>query len=181
MRVYGPVADRGVEAAVHGPRGQRPGHVIAAHANLAHDPIGQDRNAATRCHQQPNHRRQLDLPDRGRLHPGRRQKLTEDVEAGALDRIGDQRLAGKAGGLDEKLGGKRMRGGRCDGETGAWCGSLFAAFIALAQEAGGMPPSHLVPSTPLPSGRHLSFEEREEIALLRGRGYVVGEIVRHLD
>ena len=44
-----------------------------------------------------------------------------------------------------------------------------------------MPPSHLAPSTPLLSGRHLSFEEREEIALLRVRGYGVREIARRLD
>ena len=46
-----------------------------------------------------------------------------------------------------------------------------------AQKAGGMPPSHLAPSAP-PSGRHLSFAEREEIALLRARGHGVREIGR---
>ena len=41
-----------------------------------------------------------------------------------------------------------------------------------------MPPSHLAPSAPPPSGRHLSFAEREEIALLRARGHGVREIGR---
>ena len=43
-----------------------------------------------------------------------------------------------------------------------------------------MPPSHLAPSAPLPSGRHLSFVEREEIALLRAQGHGVREIARRL-
>ena len=46
--------------------------------------------------------------------------------------------------------------------------------------AGGMPPSHLAPSAPLPSGRHLSFVEREEIALLRAQGHGVREIARRI-
>ena len=48
------------------------------------------------------------------------------------------------------------------------------------REAGGMPPSHLARSSkPLP-GRHLSFAEREEIALRRARGEGVREIARRL-
>ena len=43
-----------------------------------------------------------------------------------------------------------------------------------------MPPSHLAPSAPLPSGRHLSFVEREEIALLRAQGHGVREIARRI-
>ena len=48
------------------------------------------------------------------------------------------------------------------------------------REAGGMPPSHLAPSAKPPSGRYLSFAEREEIALLRVRGHGVREIARRL-
>ena len=48
------------------------------------------------------------------------------------------------------------------------------------REAGGMPPSTLAPSAKLPSGRYLSFAEREEIALLRAQGRKVREIARHL-
>lgn len=44
------------------------------------------------------------------------------------------------------------------------------------REAGGMPPMPLVP----PSGRYLSFAEREEIALLRAQQYGVREIARQL-
>lgn len=43
------------------------------------------------------------------------------------------------------------------------------------REAGGMPPSHLVPSVEPPS-----FAEREEIALLRVRGHGVRELARRL-
>ena len=43
-----------------------------------------------------------------------------------------------------------------------------------------MPPTHLAPSALLPSGRHLSFVEREEIALLRAQGHGVREIARGL-
>ena len=44
-----------------------------------------------------------------------------------------------------------------------------------------MPPSHLAPSAALPSGRYLSFVEREEIALLRAQGHGVREIAGRLD
>jgi hypothetical protein len=49
------------------------------------------------------------------------------------------------------------------------------------REAGGMAPSHLSQSSRLPSGRYLSFTEREEIALLRAQGLGVCEIARRLD
>jgi IS30 family transposase len=48
------------------------------------------------------------------------------------------------------------------------------------RESGGMPPSHLSPSSKPPSGRYLSFSEREEIALLRAQGHGVREIARRL-
>ena len=48
------------------------------------------------------------------------------------------------------------------------------------REAGGMPPSHFGPSAKPPSGRYLSFAEREEIALLRVQGHGVREIARRL-
>lgn len=41
-----------------------------------------------------------------------------------------------------------------------------------------MPPTHLAPGAPPPSGRYLSFAEREEIALLKAKGYGVREIAR---
>lgn len=48
------------------------------------------------------------------------------------------------------------------------------------RETGGMPPSHLAPSSPLRSGRYLSIAEREELAILRTHGHGVREIARRL-
>src|SRR3989475_107906 len=48
------------------------------------------------------------------------------------------------------------------------------------REAGGMAASHLMPSAPPPSGRYLSFTEREQIALSRVQGHGVREIARRL-
>jgi IS30 family transposase len=43
-----------------------------------------------------------------------------------------------------------------------------------------MPPSHLAPRAPSPSGRYLSFAEREEIARLKVQGHGVREIARRI-
>lgn len=48
------------------------------------------------------------------------------------------------------------------------------------REAGGMAPSHLSPSAGPPSGRYLSFVEREGIALWRAQGLGVCEVARRL-
>jgi IS30 family transposase len=48
------------------------------------------------------------------------------------------------------------------------------------RQAGGMAPSHLSPSAKPPSGRYLSFAEREEIALLRAQGHGRREVARRL-
>jgi IS30 family transposase len=48
------------------------------------------------------------------------------------------------------------------------------------REAGGMPPSTLASSSKPPSGRYLSFAEREELAILRAQGLGVREIGRRL-
>src|SRR3712207_6239867 len=48
------------------------------------------------------------------------------------------------------------------------------------REAGGMPPSTLARSSKPPSGRYLSFTDREEIALWRAQGSGVREIARRL-
>lgn len=48
------------------------------------------------------------------------------------------------------------------------------------RECGGMPPSHLAPSAPSPTGRYLSFAEREQIALARARGDGVCKIAARL-
>ena len=44
-----------------------------------------------------------------------------------------------------------------------------------------MPPTHLSPATKPPSGRYLSFEEREEIALMRAQGHGVRHMARKLN
>ena len=49
------------------------------------------------------------------------------------------------------------------------------------REAGGMAPSHLSRSTKPPSGRYLSFAEREEMALWRAQAPGVREIARRLE
>jgi IS30 family transposase len=43
-----------------------------------------------------------------------------------------------------------------------------------------MPPSHLAASSPLRSGRYLSFAEREELAIFPAQGHGVRTIARHL-
>jgi len=48
------------------------------------------------------------------------------------------------------------------------------------REAGGMPPSHLTPSAPPLFGRYLSFDERENIALLLAKGDGVCQIASKL-
>ena len=49
------------------------------------------------------------------------------------------------------------------------------------REAGGMPPSTLAPSAKPPSGRYLSFAEREELAILRALGAGVREIAQQME
>lgn len=48
------------------------------------------------------------------------------------------------------------------------------------RSSGGMPPTHLAPSAPVPRHRSLSFGEREEIALECARGTGVRAIARKL-
>src|SRR6476619_1895269 len=48
------------------------------------------------------------------------------------------------------------------------------------RQCGGMPPSNLAPSASEPTGRYVSFAEREEIALARARGEDVRAIARQL-
>ena len=49
------------------------------------------------------------------------------------------------------------------------------------RRSGGMPPSHLSQSAKPLSGRYLSFEEREEIALLRAQGIGIRHIACRLE
>ena len=68
-----------------------------------HHPVGQHRDPAPRGHEEQDHRRQLHLPDGPRLHARRRQQLGEDVEPGAVHRVGDQRQAAEVPRLDRVL------------------------------------------------------------------------------
>lgn len=52
--------------------------------------------------------------------------------------------------------------------------------IRWFRETGGVPPSHLRPTTLSLSGRYLSLTEREQIALLRASGHGVCEIARQV-
>jgi IS30 family transposase len=61
-------------------------------------------------------------------------------------------------------------------EAGVAAGASQAAGSRWFRERGGMPTFMLVPL----SGRYLSFQEREEIAMRRAQGAGVREIARHL-
>jgi len=66
-------------------------------------------------------------------------------------------------------------------EAGRTAGVSSAVGVRWFRECGGMPPSHLSPSSPPTSGRYLSLTEREQIALLRARSEGVREIARQLE
>lgn len=69
----------------------------------------------------------------------------------------------------------------CSSEEAAqFAGVSQAVGTRWFRECGGMPPSHLSPSSPPTSGRYLSLGEREQIALLRVQGQGVREIARQL-
>jgi transposase, IS30 family len=66
-------------------------------------------------------------------------------------------------------------------EDAALCAGVSPAVGARwFREAGGMPPSTLARSSKPPSGRYLSFAEREEVALWRAQGHGVREVARRL-
>lgn len=70
----------------------------------------------------------------------------------------------------------------CSSEDAAQqAGVSPAVGVRWFRECGGMPPSHLAPSSPPASGRYLSLGEREQIALLRARDQGVREIARQLE
>jgi hypothetical protein len=69
--------------------------------------------------------------------------------------------------------------GRSSEEAAQIAGVSQAVGTRWFRECGGMPPSHLSPSSPLATGRYLSLAEREEIALLHVQGSGVREIGLH--
>lgn len=69
----------------------------------------------------------------------------------------------------------------CSSEGAAQLAGVSPAVGARwFRECGGMPPSHPSPSAAAPTGRYLSFAEREHLALARARGEGVREIARQL-
>ena len=71
---------------------------------------------------------------------------------------------------------KEVARGLSSEEAAVAAGVYPAVGTRWFRECGGMSPLKLCP----PSGRHLSFVEREEIAILRARGHGVREIARQL-
>lgn len=70
--------------------------------------------------------------------------------------------------------------GRSSEEAAQMAGVSQAVGTRWFRECGGMPPSHLSPSSPLATGRYLSLAEREQIALLRAQGQGIREIARQV-
>ena len=66
-------------------------------------------------------------------------------------------------------------------DAAAVAGVSMAVGARWFRQCGGMPPSHLAPSAAQPTGRYLSFAEREEIAIMRAKGKGVREIARALE
>jgi IS30 family transposase len=70
--------------------------------------------------------------------------------------------------------------GHSSEDAAAGVGVAPALGTRWFREAGGMPPSHLSRSSKPLSERHLSFTEREEIAIFRVQGHGVRKIARRL-
>jgi IS30 family transposase len=70
--------------------------------------------------------------------------------------------------------------GRASEDAAVAAGVSPAVGTRWFREAGGMPPATLARSSEPPSGRYLSFAEREEIALCRAQGGGVRGIARRL-
>src|SRR5512133_2124535 len=71
--------------------------------------------------------------------------------------------------------------GRSSEDAAVGAGVSPAVGARWFRRAGGMPPSHLAPSSKPLSGRSLSFAEREEIAIWRAQRHGVREIARRLE
>ena len=70
--------------------------------------------------------------------------------------------------------------GHTSEDAAAIAGVSQAVGTRWFRQCGGMPPSNLAPSAPVPTGRYLAFSEREQIALARARGDGVRDIARQL-
>ena len=70
--------------------------------------------------------------------------------------------------------------GRTSEEAAANAGISAPLGPRWFRSSGGMPPTHLAPSAPVPAGRYLSFGEREEIAIELAKGTAIRAIARKL-
>jgi hypothetical protein len=77
----------------------------------------------------------------------------------------------------ERLFWREIAKGLSSEDAGVAVGASQAAGSRWFRERGGMPTFMLAPR----SGRYLSFEEREKIAMRRAQGAGVREIARQLD
>ena len=75
---------------------------------------------------------------------------------------------------------KAIAAGRTSDGAGIDAGVSPAVGVRWFRRAGGMAPSHLSKNSKPPSGRYLSFAEREEIAILYAQEQGVCEIARQL-
>jgi IS30 family transposase len=75
---------------------------------------------------------------------------------------------------------KAIASGRSSEDASVDAGVSPTVGVRLFRRAGGMPPTHFSQSSKSPSGRYLSFSEREEIAILRAKGHGVRAIARLL-
>jgi IS30 family transposase len=71
--------------------------------------------------------------------------------------------------------------GRSSDDAAVDAGVSPAVGVRWFRRAGGMPPTHFSQSSKPPSGRYLSFAEREEIAILHAQGHGVRTVARQLN
>lgn len=70
--------------------------------------------------------------------------------------------------------------GRTSEEAAADAGISTPLGPRWFRSSGGMPPTHLAPSAPVPTGRYLTLSEREEIAIELAKGTASRAIARKL-
>lgn len=75
---------------------------------------------------------------------------------------------------------KAIASGRTSEDAGVNAGVSAPVGVRWFRKAGGMPPTHLAPSAKPISGRFLTFEEREDIALELAKGSGIRVIARKL-
>src|SRR4051812_34718472 len=121
---------------------------------------------------------------------GRRNTLREEVAMTVRERRSDRAGRGALPSPGRPSVARREDRQRFWAAIAAGCSSEDAAVGAGVspavrarwfRRAGGMPPSHLAPSSKPLSGRSLSFAEREEIAIWRAQRHGVREIARRLE